>query len=51
MTVNASGSGCMYIFPMNVLGDGSTDAKSFISIVNDSTFNPTTGVGGTSTKI
>lgn len=50
MAVNSSGNGCMYIFPGGVLGDGLSDAKSFISIINDNLFNPDTGIGGTSVK-
>ncbi len=48
MAVNESGNGCMYIFPVNVLGNATTDATSFVSVINDATFNPNTGVGGTS---
>ncbi len=50
MSVNASGNGCMYIFPLNVIGDAVTDSTAFVSVVNDATFNPATGIGGTSEK-
>ncbi len=35
---------------MNIVSDGTTDARSFVSVINDATFSPITGTGGTSVK-
>jgi hypothetical protein len=50
MTVNENGDAAMFIFPLNILGNATSDATSFASTINDSTFNPVSGTGGESIK-
>jgi hypothetical protein len=38
----------MYIFPSQIVANGTTDATSFVSTLSDAAFNPATGVGGLS---
>lgn len=43
MTANKFGNVGLYIFPKNIVGDGSGGDKSFAIQLNDASFDPGTG--------